>query len=375
MILANEGNNGRMNTPDESGGPAVSRRQPSLFTKPADFLLPLLFAIAAGIATLLLRLESSNLYRSQGAFFVLETNQNFKALQSAIGGSDGSLSGYIYALARSSSLRFELARNLNLENKPEFWGDEKKRNTSALQRAFGECLNVELEDGQLTIAARTRSPELSANLVAGLMTAIQSKLALEAKARSESLQGRLKDVEERLESSEFRMEAFREESRLIAEVQIPNRLSAVAELEKQLSIWRAQYAGLQSQASSPGGIEAMLELDAESIGKLGSLRQLESSVTSMSSELVNAPELLRKYQQLQRETVVLTRLELLANQNLEAAKLDELRELAPLRVIETPIEAAEPEPKHALRFAVGAALIGFAIGASLTWLRHSIIKQ
>ena len=341
------------------------------FSEMSHFLLPLFTAFALGSVAFFFFSSRPALYKAVGSFYVIDSSPKFAAIRSAIGDSQGSLSGYVYSLATSSSLKLKTAQKLNLWNNLHFWTREPKEGEAAMAKEFDRHLEVGFEGGMVTLAATTLSPELSVEIVSVLMSEIQSTLRSNAKARSISLDSRLKEIEDRLEAAEFKLELFREETEFVADEQVANKLSVMSELGRQLTLWEAQYSGTLVRKDSPGGIDDMLELDSEARGRYGALTKLRERVEVLKDEMKSAPEQLRRYEQLRRRVLSLSKLEVIAAQNLEAARMDELEELAPLRTIDTPVLPGEPERRHVLRYTLGAALIGFALGAAVIWMKYS----
>ena len=207
------------------------------------------------------------------------------------------------------------------------------------------------------------------------MKAVQEKLRAESKNKTSTFETRVRNLEEQILVSDTKLEAFRVVSGLLVEAQMNERVATRAELERRLVSLRAERSGMEAQSLAPGDLSTMLQMESSRALNSGISEELTEELLEVEAQLTLAPEQLREYSALVRKAKVLESLYTLAVQNLEASRIEEEKELNPLRVVDRPRVPDEPQRSHRLRYVLAAALLGFGLGALLVFFFRSSMSE
>ena len=316
-------------------------------------------------------------YQATGSFFVISGSGNLGALNKIVSGTSAgtSLSDYVFVLLKSTELMDTVANELDLWSDEMFWEGEETRNAQRLYAKFSTQLSYSVDGGFIEISAKTGEAHLSASLVSSTMKAVQEKLRAESKNKTSTFETRVRNLEEQILVSDTKLEAFRVVSGLLVEAQMNERVATRAELERRLVSLRAERSGMEAQSLAPGDLSTMLQMESSRALNSGISEELTEELLEVEAQLTLAPEQLREYSALVRKAKVLESLYTLAVQNLEASRIEEEKELNPLRVVDRPRVPDEPQRSHRLRYVLAAALLGFGLGALLVFFFRSSMSE
>lgn len=340
------------------------------FTKIRDFVLPLLFAVIFGALTMLVLSSRQPTYASTGIFYVFDGQDRLKVATGGLVGASGSLGGYLQSIAESSAFRLSVAMQLDLANNSLFWSnvEDGARGELDTVEQFSRVVSIDSDGGEIAFTVRTIDAELSARIAAAVMESLEERIKADAVNKTSSHEANVQKLLKEIEKKEIELESFRQESGLLTEAVVDRRVETASAVERSLMATLSEQARLEAQASAPGNLTQMYQNLAQQAGSEGSEQYLRAKTEEMNLELKAAPEKMRKLGQLTRELRVLYETHRAAALGLEAARLDLERELWPLRIVQAPMVPDAPERAHRLRYILGVSLVGFGLGAGLTYL-------
>jgi len=244
---------------------------------------------------------------------------------------------------------------------------------------------VILEDrrtGLITITVRDRSKQRARDL-AQAYTEELNKLNAEMNAGAAHqqrvfLEQRLNEVKAQMDKTASELANFSSKSAVFAPEQLTAQAKSASELEGKLLGLQTTLSGLRQAYTENSPVVQQVKAQIGSLeGQLRNLRgnQVSSSSESVFPNLTTLSHLQPTYMSLLRDSKSLMAVYEILEQQLELAKIEEVKELPTLRVLDEPELADFRVSPHRKAILLVAGLLGMLIGAGYILLRDLAARR
>lgn len=355
-------------------------------------------AVATGIFTLL----QPNVYESKATLIPLaQSNSNLQSTLGALSGllplgvgAPDSPAERILAVLQSRTLAENVITRLALLPKlfAKDWDAEAQRwqtdEPPTMQDGLLELqaltdIAADDDTGIVSITVEHTDPELAAQIANRFIEALQEALNQNAFSMAKKnrffIDGQLRKTQKALAAAEDVLQHFEETHGIVAmDAQAEAAINALATLQGQMMAKEIQLRVLQRSVT--GASREVTLLQEELQGLRAQLAQLQRGATTGVTDAVgdrqvllglhDAPEIKLNYVRLQREVRIQNELFMLLMQQLEQAKIEEVRDETAFQVVDQAIAAEEKsKPKRALNVLL-ATVVGTFLGVFAAFSRE-----
>jgi len=307
-------------------------------------------------------------YETKATVFVQQNSLAsglLKDIPVALGGSQGSASGYYVSLLQSETMLRRVYAALRLSRFKEFAGGSPELEDIALKRLRANIFINENKNGGIDIVVRASSPFLAADIANSILDNLGSLVVTSSKRKADFIADKLEETSRKLKAAEDSLLRFQERNDFAgldsATQELVTRLS---DLDAKLLMIDMDLQQTGSELANAGKIEQLVELEVKKRSLESSRSYLEAKRAQLQSQISKLPLITTQYARLQRRVALLSKTFELLTEQYQLASISQHGEGGDYQVIDRARPMRKPVlPKTMLNTAIGG-MSGFVIAAS-----------